>query len=134
MSLARVAITGPDGEYHEQRYEHVGNLRAGGDSPRKADASAPGWKWVTQGATLFPARLSFSPGDRDLDLLLESLGVRSSAGQPATVAIGHVASDALTRVRGFIDQGASEIYLRGRGHLGREWQKPALVGSLAHGA
>lgn len=136
MSLAHVAITTPDGEYYEQRFEHGGILRAGDNSSRQivddGDA-AVGWEWVSQGEALFPARLSFSIGDRDLNLLLESFGPQSASGQPASVAIDHAASDPLIRVRGFVDQGSRKTYLRGQGRLDREWQTPLLAGNLASG-
>ena len=125
MSLVHVAITTADGEHHEQRFEHGGILQAG--------KRAAGWEWVSQGATLFPARLSFSIGDRDLNLLLESVDPQGTAGQPVAEAIDHLISDPLIRVRGFVDRGAGKTYLRGRGRLDREWQTPTLAGNLADG-
>lgn len=134
MSLAHVAITTPDGEYREQRFEHGGITRAGATSlPQILDdgAAAAGWEWVSQGEELFPARLSFSIGDRDLILLLESIGPHSAAAEPTSIAIDHAASDPLIRVRGFVDQGSNKTYLRGQGRLDREWQTPLLAGNLA---
>ncbi len=134
MSLAHVAITTPDGEYYEQRFEHGAIMQAGATSPRQilddGDATA-GWEWVSQGEELFPARLSFSIADRDLILLLESIGPHSAATEPASVAIDHAASDPLIRVRGFVDRGSKKTYLRGQGRLDREWQTPLLAGNLA---
>lgn len=130
MSLAHVGITTPDGEYHEQRFEHGSIVRAGNGAPSgtvAAGAQVAGWEWVSKGAELFPARLSFSVGDRDLNLLLESVG---GAEQLASTALDHGVSDPLIRVRGFVDQGASKTYLRGAGRLDREWQTPALAGNL----
>jgi len=137
ISLAHVAITTPDGEYHEQRFEHGGMVRADSAAPRQtvtgSDRGAD-WEWVSQGAALFPARLSFSVGDRDLNLLLDSRGgTDSAAEQPATQGSGHAVSEPLIRVRGFVDQGSSKTYLRGQGRLDREWQTPLLAGNLAGG-
>ena len=134
MSLAHVAITTPDGQHLEQRFDDGDFVQAGGASSiiLPGDERTMGWKWVSKGASLFPARLSFSVGDRDLNLLLESVG-QPNAGdeQPASTAIEHVSSEPLLRVRGFVDRGASKTYLRGQGRLDHEWQTPALAGNPA---
>jgi predicted secreted hydrolase len=120
LVLTHAALGTPDGGYHERRF-------AGGDPRQAVEAAAGGgleWEWVSRGETLFPARLSFSIGDRDVNLLLESIdataaGVRHDPGQPQV------------RVRGFVDQGADKAYLRGLGRFDLESNSRALIAGAA---
>lgn len=127
MVLAHAAITTPDGDYHEQRFSAGGPARAAAIPVE----GARGWEWVSRGETLFPARLSFNIGDRDLNLLLESAGTlvadNTAAGDPGPSSLRHYPSQPRIRVRGFVDRGADKTYLRGQGRFDREWNSPALA-------
>lgn len=116
LVLTHAALGTPDGGYLEQRF-------AGGEPQRAIEVAAGGgreWEWVSRGETLFPARLSFSIGDRDVNFLLESIdapaaGVRNDPVQPQV------------RVRGFVDQGLDKAYLRGLGRFDLGSNSRALI-------
>jgi len=130
MILKHAAITTPDGDYHEQFFSGGGQLRdVSGKEP--VDAGNNDWEWVSRGEALFPARLSFSIGDRNLNLLLESTGAAGAGDIDSGErnAARYYASQPRIKVRGFVDNGADNTYLRGNGRLDRAWDSPALAGN-----
>lgn len=125
MSLTHVSITTPDGIQHEQRFASRDTSAAGSAAlAGKADYDAhrQGWEWVSQGEALLPARLSFSIGERDINLLLQTVGEQDSSTADGS------GGEPVVRVRGFVDRGASKTYLRGLGRLDREWHSFAQAG------
>jgi len=124
MSLAHVSITTPDGIYHEQNFVN-NDVAAIGAAESSGKSGLAGWEWVSQGQALLPARLSFSVGERDVNLLLQA---PEAGDQAAAASANHAASLPAVRVRGFVDRGASKTYLRGIGRLDRETRSAAVVG------
>ena len=120
LVLAHAALGTPDGDYYERRFSGGGPRRA-----IEAAGDAPEWEWVSRGETLFPARLSFSIGDRDVNFLLESIDAPAGAR--------HDPARPQLRVRGFVDQGADKAYLRGRGRFDLESNAAALIAGAATG-
>jgi predicted secreted hydrolase len=130
MMLVHAAITTPDGDYHEQQFSAGGRLRTvGGEG--FAERGARAWEWVSRGETLFPARLSFRIGDRDLILLLESDGadLAGDIDSGERIAAAYSVGQPRIRVRGFVDRGADKTYLHGEGRFQREWNTPGLAGN-----
>ncbi|MGD8838902.1 MAG: lipocalin-like domain-containing protein [Gammaproteobacteria bacterium] len=132
MMLAHASITTPGGAYHEQRFTGGGGLQAAGGE-KLADGGTSDWQWVSRDAALFPARLSFRIGDRDLNLLLETTGaaIAGKIDSGGRTAARHYASQPQLRVRGFVDRGADKTYLRGAGRFDREWNSPMLADNIA---
>ena len=134
--MAHAAIITPDGNYHEQRFARGGIGRAGVNRVAEDgyfNAWMDDWDWRSRDAALFPARLKFSVGEREVILLLESDGGPDADGtggygrESERAQAGYFYSQPRIRVRGFVDKGAHKTYLKGQGWLDRRWssQVPA---------
>ena len=134
--MAHAAITTPDGHYYEQRFARGGIGQAGvnriGDDGY-FNAWIDDWDWRSQGGDLFPARLRFSVGEREVILLLQSSadpvanGVDGYSQKSAQGQASYYYSQPHIRVRGFVSRGLEKTYLRGQGWLDREWSSQALA-------
>ena len=138
MWMAHAAITTPEGHFHEQRFARGGIGQAGANQisgDGYFNARMDDWEWRSNSAALFPAKLKFSIGERDVILLLESTGdlvtngvdgysQKSTQGQAS-----YYYSQPHIRVRGFVNQGLHTDYLSGKGWLDREWSSQALAGN-----
>jgi predicted secreted hydrolase len=134
--MAHAAITTPDGHFYEQRFARDGIGQAGvkGISDNSPfNAWIDDWEWHSNGPEMFPAKLSFSIGERDVILLLEATGElvqngingysqKSEQGQAS-----YYYSQPHIRVRGFVNQGTDKTYLSGQGWLDREWSSQSLT-------
>jgi predicted secreted hydrolase len=134
--MAHAAITTPDGHFHEQRFAR-GGIGQAGVSRVTADgyfnAWMDDWEWRSSSAALFPARLKFSIGDREISLLLQSTGELVANGidgysqKSAQGQASYYYSQPHIRVRGFVSEGLEKHYLNGKGWLDREWSSQALA-------
>ena len=134
--MAHAAITTPDGHFYEQRFARDGIGQAGVENVSGSsgfNAWIDDWQWHSSGAELFPAKLSFSIGERDVIMLLEATGElvqngingysqKSEQGQAS-----YYYSQPHIRVRGFVNQGINKTYLNGQGWLDREWSSQSLA-------
>jgi predicted secreted hydrolase len=134
--MAHAAITTPDGHFHEQRFARGGIGQAGVSRISRDgffNAWMDDWQWRSNSAALFPAKLEFSVGDREVILMLESSGdlvangVDGYSQKSAQGQASYYYSQPHIRVRGFINQGLDKTYLRGKGWLDREWSSQALA-------
>ncbi|MCP4766703.1 MAG: carotenoid 1,2-hydratase [Gammaproteobacteria bacterium] len=134
--MAHAAITTPEGHFHEQRFARggigqAGVSRVGGEG--HFNAWMDDWEWRSNAATLFPAKLKFSVGERDINLLLESTGELVANGidgysqKSAQGQASYYYSQPHIRVRGFVNQDLEKTYLSGKGWLDREWSSQALA-------
>jgi len=134
--MAHAAITTPEGHFFEQRYARGGIGQAGVN--RISDdgffnAWIDDWEWRSQSAAIFPARLKFDIGDREIVLLLESSGEPVANGvdgysqKSAQGQASYYYSQPQLRVRGFVSQGVEKFHLSGKGWLDREWSSQALA-------
>ena len=136
MWMAHAAITTPEGHFHEQRFARGGIGQAGvnriGDDGY-FDAWIDDWQWRSKGASMFPARLDFSVGERRVSVLLESTGEPVANGidgysqKSAQGQASYYYSQPHIRVRGSVSQGLDKQYLTGQGWLDREWSSQALA-------
>ncbi len=136
MWMAHAAITTPDGHFYEQRFARGGIGQAGvsrASDTKPFNAWIDDWQWQSSGAALFPARLSFNIGDREIILLLEATGdlvqngVNGYSQKSEQGQASYYYSQPHIRVRGFVNQGLNKIYLSGQGWLDREWSSQALA-------
>ena len=77
MWMAHAAITTPDGHFHEQRFARGGIGQAGVSRVGQDgyfNAWMDDWEWRSQGEEMFPARLSFSVGEHEINVMLEATG------------------------------------------------------------
>jgi predicted secreted hydrolase len=134
--MAHAAITTPEGHYHEQRYARGGIGQAGVSLSGEGggfNAWMDDWEWRSSRAEMFPAKLSFSIGERDIIVLLESTGdlvangVDGYSQKSAQGQASYYYSQPHIRVRGFVNQGLAKTYLTGKGWLDREWSSQALA-------
>jgi predicted secreted hydrolase len=134
--MAHAAITSPDGHFYEQRFARDGIGQAGVKSVRGDkgfNAWIDDWQWQSSGAELFPAKLSFSIGERDVILLLEATGelvkngVNGYSQKSEQGQASYYYSQPHIRVRGFVNQGLNKTYLNGQGWLDREWSSQSLA-------
>ena len=134
--MAHAAITTPDGHHHEQRFSRGGIGQAGVNDISEDgyfNAWLDDWEWRSNEAGLFPAKLKFSVGDREIILLLEKTGdlvVNGDNGYSQKSAQGQASyyySQPHIRVRGFVSEGLEKTYLDGQGWLDREWSSQALA-------
>jgi len=134
--MAHAAITTPAGHFYEQRYARGGIGQAGVNRVSEDgffDAWIDDWEWRSQGAGIFPAKLSFNVGEREVILLLESTGELVANGvdgysqKSAQGQASYYYSQPHLRVRGFVNQGIEKTYLSGKGWLDREWSSQALA-------
>jgi predicted secreted hydrolase len=134
--MAHAAITTPEGHFYEQRYARGGIGQAGvnriGDDGY-FNAWIDDWEWRSQDAAMFPAKLRFNVGEREIILLLESTGELVANGvdgysqKSAQGQASYYYSQPHLRVRGYVNQGKEKIYLSGKGWLDREWSSQALA-------
>jgi predicted secreted hydrolase len=134
--MAHAAITTPEGHYFEQRFARGGIGQAGvklADEDGHFNAWMDDWEWRSSSAALFPARLRFTIGEREIILLLESSGdlVENGVGgysqKSAQGQASYYYSQPRVQVRGFVNQGHTQTYLSGKGWLDREWSSQALA-------
>jgi predicted secreted hydrolase len=134
--MAHAAITTPEGHFYEQRFARGGLGQAGVsriDRDGYFNAWMDDWEWRSNSAALFPARLKFTIGEREVILLLESTGelvangVEGYSQKSAQGQASYYYSQPHIRVRGFINQGFDKTYLKGMGWLDREWSSQALA-------
>jgi predicted secreted hydrolase len=134
--MAHAAITTPAGHYHEQRFARGGIGQAGVSLDGEDggfNAWMDDWEWRSSKVEMFPAKLSFSIGDRDVILLLESTGdlvangVDGYSQKSAQGQASYYYSQPHIRVRGFVNEGLNKTYLTGKGWLDREWSSQALA-------
>ena len=136
MWMAHAAITTPDGHFHEQRFARGGIGQAGVTRISRDgyfNAWMDDWQWRSNGASMFPARLKFDIGEREVILLLEATGepvangVNGYSQKSAQGQASYYYSQPHIRVRGFVNHGLDKIYLSGNGWLDREWSSQALA-------
>jgi predicted secreted hydrolase len=136
MWMAHAAITTPEGHYQEQRFARGGIGQAGVNrisDDGHFNAWMDDWEWRSNSAALFPAKLKFSIGDREVILLLESTGELVANGidgysqKSVQGQASYYYSQPHIRVRGFVNQGPQNTYLTGKGWLDREWSSQALA-------
>jgi predicted secreted hydrolase len=134
--MAHAAITTPDGHFHEQRFARGGVGQAGVNRISRDgffNAWMDDWQWRSASAALFPAKLEFSVGDRDVILWLESAGdlvangVDGYSQKSAQGQASYYYSQPHIRVQGFVNQGLEKTDLSGKGWLDREWSSQALA-------
>ena len=134
--MAHAAISTPDGHFHEQRFARGDIGQAGVTRISRDDyfnAWIDDWQWRSKDASLFPARLKFTVGEREVILLLESAGelvangVNGYSQKSAQGQASYYYSQPHIQVRGFVNQGVDKIYLSGKGWLDREWSSQALA-------
>ena len=136
MWMAHAAITTPDGHFHEQRFARGGIGQAGVDHVSQEgyfNAWMDDWQWRSLGASMFPAKLRFNVGRREVTLLLEANaepvanGIEGYSQKSAQGQASYYYSQPHIRVRGFVSQGLDKQYLSGKGWLDREWSSQALA-------
>jgi predicted secreted hydrolase len=134
--MAHSAITTPDGHFHEQRFARGGIGQAGVEQVSASghfNAWMDDWEWRSNGAALLPAKLNFSVGKREIQLLLESTGelvVNGVDGYSRKSVQGQASyyySQPHIRVRGSVSEGLDKTWLNGMGWLDREWSSQALA-------
>ncbi len=134
--MAHAAITTPDGHFYEQRFARGGVGQAGVTRISRDgyfNAWIDDWQWRSNAAALFPAKLEFSIGGREIVLTLETSGelvVNGVDGYSQKSAQGQASyyySQPHIQVRGFVNQGSEKTYLSGKGWLDREWSSQALA-------
>jgi len=134
--MAHAAITTPEGHFYEQRYARGGIGQAGVNrisDDGYFDAWIDDWEWRSQSAAIFPAKLKFNIGEREINLSLESTGDLVANGidgysqKSAQGQASYYYSQPHLRVRGFVNQGVEKTYLSGKGWLDREWSSQALA-------
>ena len=139
--MAHAAITTPEGHFYEQRFARGGIGQAGvarvsdegGSDEGYFNAWIDDWEWRAKSVDVFPARLKFNIGDREIILLLESTGdlvangVDGYSQKSAQGQASYYYSQPHLRVRGFVNQGIAKTYLSGQGWLDREWSSQALA-------
>jgi len=134
--MAHAAITTPDGHFYEQRFARGGIGQAGVTRISRDgyfNAWIDDWQWLSNSAALFPARLDFNVGEREVSLTLEAGGeqvVNGVDGYSQKSAQGQASyyySQPHIRVRGVVNQGSAKTFLSGVGWLDREWSSQALA-------
>ena len=133
--MAHAAITTPDGHFHEQRFARGGIGQAGVriDDDSGFNAWMDDWEWRSGSADMFPAKLHFTIGDREVTMLLESTGELVTNGvdgysqKSAQGQASYYYSQPHIRVRGFVSSGLGKSYLGGQGWLDRERSSQALA-------
>ena len=134
--MAHAAITTPEGHFHEQRFARGGIGQAGvrrDAGEGHFSAWMDDWEWRASATALFPAKLKFSIGEREIILSLESTGELVANGidgysqKSAQGQASYYYSQPHVRVRGFVNQGLEKTYLSGKGWLDREWSSQALA-------
>ena len=134
--MAHAAITTPDGHFYEQRFARGGIGQAGVTRISRDgyfNAWIDDWQWRSSGAALFPAKLEFSIGGREIELTLETTGelvVNGVDGYSQKSAQGQASyyySHPYIQVSGFVNQGTEKTYLSGKAWLDREWSSQALA-------
>ena len=134
--MAHAAITTPEGHFHEQRFAR-GDIGQAGVTRTNTDgffnAWMDDWQWRSKGATLLPAKLEFSIGQREIVLLLETTGevvpngVDGYSRKSAQGQASYYYSQPHIQVRGFVNQPSGKTDLSGQGWLDREWSSQALA-------
>ncbi|MDH3218278.1 MAG: carotenoid 1,2-hydratase [Gammaproteobacteria bacterium] len=134
--MAHVAITTPDGHFHEQRFARGGIGQAGVTEIERDgffNAWMDDWEWRSNGASLLPARLRFTIGEREIDLSLEATGELVANGidgysqKSAQGQASYYYSHPFIRLGGTVKSGPEKIDLAGKGWLDREWSSQALA-------
>ena len=134
--MAHAAITTPEGHFHEQRFARGGIGQAGVSSVSNNspfNAWIDDWEWTSSSAQMFPAKLRFTIGERDVILLLEATGELVANGvdgysqKSAQGQASYYYSQPHIKVRGFVNEGVKKNYLNGQGWLDREWSSQALA-------
>jgi predicted secreted hydrolase len=134
--MAHAAITTPDGHFYEQRFARGGIGQAGVtriDRDGYFNAWMDDWQWRSNAAALFPAKIEFSIGGREIVLTLETTGelvVNGVDGYSQKSTQGQASyyySQPYIQVSGFVNQGSEKTYLSGKGWLDREWSSQALA-------
>jgi predicted secreted hydrolase len=134
--MAHAAITTPDGHFHAQRFARGGIGQAGVTRISRDgyfNAWMDDWQWRSNGAALFPAELSFTVGDREINLVLEATGplvengINGYSQKSAQGQASYYYSQPHIRVSGFVSQGSDKTELSGQGWLDREWSSQALA-------
>lgn len=134
--MAHAAITTPEGHFHEQRFARGGIGQAGVSSIEEDgffNAWLDDWDWRADGASMFPARLRFTVGKREINLQLEATGdlvlngVDGYSQKSAQGQASYYYSQPHIRVKGYISQGPEKTELNGKGWLDREWSSQALA-------
>ena len=136
MWMAHAAITTPGGHFHEQRFARGGIGQAGATRISRDgyfNAWMDDWEWRSNSASLFPARLRFTIGDREIILQLEATGdlvlngIDGYSQKSAQGQASYYYSQPHIKLRGFVSQGKDKTYLNGKGWLDREWSSQALA-------
>ncbi|MDJ0776756.1 MAG: lipocalin-like domain-containing protein [Gammaproteobacteria bacterium] len=136
MWMAHAAITTPEGHFHEQRFARGGIGQAGVTHIAEQgyfNAWLDDWEWRSTAAALFPARLGFTIGEREITLQLQATGelVRNGVdGYSQKSAQGQASyyySQPHIHVRGSITDGVQSTALEGQGWLDREWSSQPLA-------
>ena len=134
--MAHAAITTPEGHFHEQRFARGGIGQAGVSSIEEDgffNAWLDDWEWRSDVPSMFPARLRFTVGKREINLQLEATGdlvlngVDGYSQKSAQGQASYYYSQPHIRVRGYISEGLAKTELNGRGWLDREWSSQALA-------
>ncbi len=134
--MAHAAVTTPDGHFHEQRFARGGIGQAGVrrlDDAGYFNAWLDDWEWRSDSAAMFPAKLRFTVGEREIVVSLEASGkpvlngIDGYSQKSAQGQASYYYSQPHIQVSGFVSRGADRQYLSGRGWLDREWSSQPLA-------
>ena len=134
--MAHVAISTPEGHFHEQRFARGGIGQAGVTRIGRDGyfgAWMDDWQWRSNGAALFPAELKFTIGERRVVLALEATGELALNGidgysqKSAQGQASYYYSHPHIEVRGVVTERDEKTELTGQGWLDREWSSQALA-------
>ena len=134
--MAHAAVTTPDGHFHEQRFARGGIGQAGVTSIRDDgyfNAWLDDWEWRSSDAAMFPAKLRFTIGAREIVMQLESgrepvlNGIEGYSQKSAQGQASYYYSQPHIRVRGYVRDPSGTTDLSGQGWLDREWSSQALA-------
>jgi len=131
--MAHAAISSPREHIFEQRFARGGIGQAGVENGDNFSAWLDDWQWQATGASMFPAELKFSVGDRRVEMRLDSAsswvlhGDRGYSQKSAQGQASYYYSQPNINISGIILADNEEIALSGQAWLDREWSSQPLA-------
>ncbi len=131
--MAHAAISSPRGHSFEQRFARGGIGQAGVENTNYFSAWLDDWQWRATGASMFPAELKFSVGNRRVEMRLDSSshwvlhGDRGYSQKSAQGQASYYYSQPEISIRGTIQTDDKTFALSGKAWLDREWSSQPLA-------